>query len=122
MLTILELKEKVDHLNYKLECITKFVCLLNSKTENLGEILGLGKSSKYMKGIGYIGESSNSKNMFVTPIQKIEFKMSGYKLQQLSQHLDQHSNFHTIVSWVCHYFGRRGHIRPYCYKLHGRSS
>lgn len=47
-----------------------------------------------MKEIGYIGESSNSKNIFVTPIQKIKFILSSYKLQQPSKHLDQHSKFH----------------------------
>lgn len=64
------MKEKVGHLNSKLEIMTKYVRMLNSRMENLKEILGVGKSSKDMKRIGYNDEPFNSKNMFVTPIQK----------------------------------------------------
>lgn len=42
MLTISELKEEVNHLTFKLECMTKFVQVLNSGTETLEEIIGVG--------------------------------------------------------------------------------
>lgn len=70
MLTISEMKEKVGHLNSKLEVRTKYGRMLNSRMENLKEILGVGKLSKDMKRIGYNDEPFNSKNMFVTHIQK----------------------------------------------------
>lgn len=70
MLTISELKEEVVHFNSKLDGITKFVRMLNSRTESLSEILGVGKLSKYMNGIGYSRKSPNSKTMFVPYIQK----------------------------------------------------
>lgn len=70
MLTILEFKEEVGHLNSKLEGMIESICMLNYGTENLKEVLGVGNSLKDIKGIGYNGESSNSKNMFLTPIQK----------------------------------------------------
>lgn len=70
MVTILELKEKVRHLISKHNVMNKFVRMLNFGTESLDEILGMGKSSIDMWGIGYTGQSSNSKNMIQTPIQK----------------------------------------------------
>lgn len=51
MAIILEFKE-VDHFNSKLEGMTKLVRILNFGTDTLEEILGIGKKSKYMKGIG----------------------------------------------------------------------
>lgn len=66
----------------------KFVHMLSSRTKSLEEILGVGKSSKTMKGNGYTSKPFNSKTMFVTPTQKIEFIMYGYKLQQPTKHLD----------------------------------
>lgn len=76
------------------------------------------KMSKDMKGIGYNSESSNSKIMFVVHVKKIEFIMSGYK----SQHPNQCPKVHAIISWVCHCFTPRGHIRHYCFQIYGRSS
>lgn len=68
MLTISELKEEVKHFNSKLNGISKSICMSNSGTGSLDEIPGAGKSSKDTKLIGYIGEPSNSKTMFITPI------------------------------------------------------
>lgn len=68
MLTISNLKEEVIPLNYKLDGMTKDVRMLHSETESHNEILGVGKLSKDMKGIGYSGESPNSKTVFVPPI------------------------------------------------------
>lgn len=56
MLTISKLKEEVDHMNSKLEGMSKSIRMLNSGTDDLEKILGMGKSSKYMKGFGYTGE------------------------------------------------------------------
>lgn len=54
MINVSELKKEVDHLNYILNGITKYVCILNSRDENIDVILGMGKLLKEMKGIGYI--------------------------------------------------------------------
>lgn len=48
---ISNLKEEVDHLNYKLEGMTKSIRMLNYGSETLGEILGVGKTVVDMKGI-----------------------------------------------------------------------
>lgn len=49
MLTISKLNEEINHLNSKLEGKMKFICMLNSRTENLVEILCVDKLSKYKK-------------------------------------------------------------------------
>lgn len=108
--TISELKEEIDHINSKHEGITKFVCMMNSKTETLSKILGVGKISKQMKGIGCNHEPSNSKNMFVPPFKKTEFIMLDYKSQHTVKHCNQDSNTYAKVCWVCHYCGCQGHI------------
>lgn len=54
MINVSELNKEVDHLNYILNGITKYVCILNSRDENIDVILGMGKLLKEMKGIGYI--------------------------------------------------------------------
>lgn len=66
MLTFSKLKKEIYHLNSKHYGITTFVCMLNYGTNSLDETLGVGKSSKDMKGIGYTGKSSNSQSMFIT--------------------------------------------------------
>lgn len=97
MTTISELKEEIDHLNSKHEGITKFVCMMNSKTETLSKILGVGKMSKQMKGIGCNHESSNSKNMFVPLFKKTEFIMPDYKSQHPFKHRNQYSNTYASL-------------------------
>jgi hypothetical protein len=46
-----------------------------------------------------------------------------YPIPQLMQHHKSHSlerkHKKRPKSWVCHHCGRKGHIRPYCFKLHG---
>lgn len=122
MTTITYLKEEIEHLNSKLEGMTKYVRMVNSRTENLKEILREWKTSKDMKGIGYTYGSFHSKNMFVEPIKKTEFIISSFMSQNLVKHRDQHHNVHSISSCVYHYCGLQGHIWPYCYRLYDRLS
>lgn len=49
MLTITELKQEVRHLNYKLEGLTKYVCVLSFGVDNIDTILSVGKPTKNMK-------------------------------------------------------------------------
>lgn len=57
MLTILELKKEVGHLNFKLDGMIKYLRVLNSRTKILKEILGVRNSSKDMKVMEYTRES-----------------------------------------------------------------
>lgn len=80
--TISELKEEVYHLNSKLVGMKKFVCMLNFGYETLDAILGIGKTTKYMKGIEFDYSSLNTKYKFVPPVKRTELIMSNY----MSQH------------------------------------
>lgn len=80
--------------------MTKFVSMLNPGIETLDEILGVGKISRDVKGIGYTYESSYSKNMFICPVKKNIFIMSDYKSQHLVKHHNQLSNVYARASWV----------------------
>lgn len=110
MTTISNLKEEVGHLNFKLQGMTKFIPMLDFGTETLELIIGVGKTSKYMKGIGSIYKSSNSKNMYFSYVKKIKFIMFDSKSQYLVKNYDHHPNVHTTFSWVCHHCSHQGHI------------
>src|ERR1044072_52551 len=45
--------------------------------------------------------------------------MSDKKSQQVVQHVYTKSQNLKNSTWRCHYCGKHGHIRPYCYRLHG---
>lgn len=64
------MKKEIEHLNFELDKLTKFIYLLNQGAENLDAILGIENPSKKMKGIGYTSESSNPNIMFVSLIRK----------------------------------------------------
>lgn len=61
MLTITELKKEAGNLNYGLDGMNKYMCMLNYGTDNLDVLLSMCKRVKNMKRIGYTGESSNQK-------------------------------------------------------------
>lgn len=115
MATISYSKEEVVPRNSKLEGMTNYTRMLNSRIETLEEILGVGKMSKDVKGIGYNYESSNLYNMFVAHVNNTKFIILEYKSQHHVKYRDHRPNIHGKFSLVCHYYGRRGHIRPYLY-------
>lgn len=102
MPTISGLKKEVEYLNYELDGMTKSTLMLNSEAENLDAILGMGKTSKNIKGIGYTSEFSNPKNVFVSSIRKVKTKMSGKMTQQAIKHYYHHTNDFIRPIWVCH--------------------
>jgi len=59
--------------------------------------------------------------------QNIQFVVDGGTYNPtMSKSMLQHPEEHQIVKkikkshpWVCHYCGRKGHIRPFCFKLYG---
>ena len=127
--TIVDLKKEVGHLNGELEHMTETVRMLNSGTDSLDKILTSGKPAKNMKGLGYTHGASSSQTTFVP--QKQTSQMSR-NLPQPSGNNKSHdiSRYHQFgpnrspvnrPRWVCHYCGRKGHIRPFCYRLYGRN-
>src|SRR4030066_969603 len=77
-----------------------------------------------MKGIGFDYGTVNkeikipTKN-FVPPHKKTEFVMLDHMPQHPVQHLKPQPRNTKKSPWICHYCGRNGQIRPYCYKLYG---
>ncbi|CAJ2641400.1 unnamed protein product [Trifolium pratense] len=145
---IAHLNEEVTELNSHLENLKKHVLRL-FKGSDLDEILEtLPAPSRSKTGIGYEYKNVNrimdynkeGKYMPETskqPSPKMHDRMSPHlaprQQRQVSPHVAPHqqrwqrprfiprprSRYH---SWRCHHCGRKGHIRPYCYKLYGYPS
>ncbi|PNX93845.1 gag-protease polyprotein, partial [Trifolium pratense] len=95
---------------------------LNKADDKLEEILE--KNVRKPKYIGLSYENVNKHRgynpelMYTQPNTTQKHKMS----HRMPQHPQQHpwsKNRRKYHSWRCHYCGRKGHIRPFCYKLHG---
>ena len=50
----------------------------------------------------------------VSPSRKIKVDLKESKLKESTFSKDK---MHGKLAWVCHFFGKSGHIRPNCYKL-----
>ena len=83
-----------------------------------------------MKDIGFDYKSTNqegqnTRKSFVASEGQTEFKKqieyqdSDKKSQHLVQHVHTQVRSLKNVTWRCHFYGRYGHIRPYCCRLYG---
>ncbi|GAU45850.1 hypothetical protein TSUD_371460 [Trifolium subterraneum] len=99
---------KIDELHKKVICLTSDLNEANEEIDNLNvDIVSYENVNKYR---GY-----NPELMYT---QLKESQMSSKMLE----HPKQHHGFRYKTKshpWVCHYCGRKGHIRPFCYKLYG---
>lgn len=66
--------------------MTKSVCMLNSVSETLNEILSVSKIARDMKGFDFDYSSLNKKSKLVPPVKKNEFIMSNYMSQYHIRH------------------------------------
>ena len=57
---------------------------------------------------------SKAKSVDVTPPRKIRVDLKESKPKQSTLSKDKS---HDNLAWVCHFYGKFGHIRPNCYKL-----
>ncbi|GAU24655.1 hypothetical protein TSUD_322630 [Trifolium subterraneum] len=149
MSRIEELQIKVNHLTSDLDEANKEIDLLNvnvgrlrkysemlNKTgdEKLDEILEHHKRRPRFAGISYENvnklKTYNPKLMYTHPKEVPGANMSRKVPQHPMQHhgnsyykrpMKHHGNsyYKKHRPWRCHYCGRKGHIRPFCYKLHG---
>jgi hypothetical protein len=97
--------------------MTKSIRMLNKGTDTLEEILKVGQKSGTMSGLGFVKESSSEFKSSKAEVQKIK-----QKSQPMSQHHGNRRINHQkkkFQRWRCHYCGRFGHIKPFCYRLHG---
>jgi hypothetical protein len=118
------LQEENTLLNSKLENMTKSVRMLNNSSNVLDEILQVGKTSGNMKGIGFDygtmnKEIKNPTKKFVPPKKKTEFVMLDQMPQHPVRHLNPQPRNKKKSPWICHHFGKKGHIRSFCFKLYG---
>lgn len=84
--TINDLEEEVTMLKSKLENMKKSICMLDSGSDMLDEILEVGKMSKNLRGIGFDPISMSKKDTnhpkkFVPPENKTYFQMLDHMLQ-----------------------------------------
>ena len=125
-----ELQEEVFLLESKLEGLNKSLRLLNNGTDALDDLLEASQKGRSKKGIGFDYNSTNEEGQkpkikFVTSEEKSEFvqKNDFQKEVKMSQHVIRHVTPPVRgikqSKWVCHYCGRFGHLRPYCYRLYG---
>jgi hypothetical protein len=97
--------------------MTKKVKMLNNGTNVLDEILMIGKHANDVTGIGYEKNYSNEvpETKFVPAQKKPDMSM-------MWPHPTPHQKpalKGKFVAWKCHYCGKNGHIKPFCYKLYG---
>jgi hypothetical protein len=138
------LKEENDVIqaNAQMEELRKRVSQLNLGTDLLEELLG-GVSSGRQKSIGYNYNALNHHQQNLeTKFLPAEEILDPYTGKMMLQHPTQHPRTYPMVKigegpktfsnrprtpehhgrsrkWICHHCGKRGHIRPFCYKLYG---
>ncbi|KAK2457508.1 putative mitochondrial protein [Trifolium repens] len=118
--TIAGLTDEVAQLNSQLENTMKQIRMLNTGTAVLDEILD-GQEKNKGVGIGFdyrkMKQHKNTEKFI--PAESVYDPTSGKQmLKRPVQHHGSSSN-RRPRRWVCHHCGKRGHIRPYCFKLYG---
>src|SRR4051812_31849231 len=114
--TISELNGEIILLQSKLDQMSKSVKMLNNGTDMLEEILQVGKSSRDMSGIGFVGAKKYVQDSSRT---KPEAEMSKPMSKHVTQHHEKGEMKRKFQRWRCHYCGRFGHIKPFCFRLYG---
>jgi hypothetical protein len=89
----------------------------------LDEILQVGKGAGNLKGICFNYQYQNKQGKtpvtkFIPPERKYEPMMSEQMLQHLAIHQETQTKV-MFLPWKCHYCGKYGHIKPFCYILYG---
>ncbi|WJX55219.1 hypothetical protein P8452_41015 [Trifolium repens] len=141
-------EENVIQVNAQMDDLRKRVSQLNSGADLLEEILDNVPSGK-LRSVGYNYSSLNQyqqdpETKFTSGENVIDPCTGKVMLEHQTRHskaypvpkfaLDSKSSVHqrprSVVHqrpknqrryrrWVCHHCGKRGHIRPFCYKLYG---
>ncbi|KAK2371769.1 gag-protease polyprotein [Trifolium repens] len=133
-------EEKVTQVNVQMDDLRKRVSQLNSGTNLLEEILDNVPSGK-LRSVGYNYSSLNQYQQNPeTKFTSAEDVLDPCTGKQMLKHHVQHSKAYHVPKfaldskppvhqrpknqrryrrWVCHHCGKRGHIRPFCYKLYG---
>ncbi|GAU37844.1 hypothetical protein TSUD_57040 [Trifolium subterraneum] len=115
-----EANEEIDKLNVDIGRLRKYSEMLNKTGDDtLEEILEKNVRRPKFTGISY--ENVNKHIVYNPELMYTQPKESQMSSKMLPHH-KQHPGFRYKTKshlWVCHYCGRKGHIRPFCYKLYG---
>ena len=114
--TISHLEGEVLMLNSKLDQMTKSVKMLTNGTDKLEEILQAGQNAGNMSGLGFVAAKKSAVDKKKTRPDK---QMSKQMSQHRTQHQEQRNMKKKYQRWRCHYCGRFGHIKPFCFRLYG---
>jgi hypothetical protein len=121
--TISELNDEVTLLNSKLEHMKKEVIMMHGGTATLEELIETQVPGKRTKGIGYDYKNLNKPKQYDPELKFLPLEGNNRPpmLKQRLPHVQPHPGIRNRKSqpWVCHHCGRKGHIRPFCYKLYG---
>ncbi|KAK2382715.1 hypothetical protein QL285_070232 [Trifolium repens] len=111
------LQNEVKLLSSNLENMTMSVRMLNPGIKKLDEILRIRNHANDPTEVGY-GKIYNNETLesnFV-PAQ------NGSEFEVMLPHPTPHQKLahrRMFTSWKCHYCGKNGHIKPFCYTLYG---
>ncbi|KAK2392554.1 gag-protease polyprotein [Trifolium repens] len=133
-------EEKVIQVNVQIDDLRKRVSQLNSGTNLLEEILDNVPSGN-LRSIGYNYSSLNQYQQDPeTKFTSAEDVFDPCTGKKMLKHPTQHSKAYPVPKfaldptphvhnrpksqrryrrWVCHHCGKKGHIRPFCFKLYG---
>ena len=114
---VVSLESEVKVLSTNLKNMTKSVKMLNTGTDMLDEILKVGKHAGDSSGVGFKNKhhSKNTNTKFV-PAQK---KPDPGRMWTHHTPHQRPAGKEKFNAWRCHYCGKNGHIKPFCYKLYG---
>ena len=91
----------------------KSVKMLNLVSKNLDQILSSGQSCSNWCGLGF-----NSSVKSISQPNEIKFVPTTVSIKSdLLVQIKAVSSSIKTNNWVCHFYGKKGHIRPFCYAL-----
>ncbi|GAU46879.1 hypothetical protein TSUD_25960 [Trifolium subterraneum] len=118
---ISELSDEVTQLNSKLEHMKMEVVMMHGSTTALDGILDKQIPGKRTKVIGYDYRALNKHKQYDPELKFMppDVNNGSSMPRKMSPHPKQNLRNNKSQPWICHYCGRKGHIRPLCYKLYG---
>ncbi|WJX67153.1 hypothetical protein P8452_51646 [Trifolium repens] len=138
----LKAEKELTQANADMEELKKRVNQLNCGANLLEEILD-GVPTTHLKSIGYnytaLNQHQQNKNTKFLPADEVIDPYTGERMLQppaphsktypyvrIGQNSRSGPNNHRAPGhhgrsrkWVCHHCGKKGHIRPFCFRLHG---
>ncbi|KAK2403194.1 gag-protease polyprotein [Trifolium repens] len=113
---VTNLEDEVKQVTSNLEIMTKSVRMLGTGTKKLNEILSIRNHANDPTGVGceVIYNNETMESNFVPAQNRSDLKM----LPHPAPH-QKPVNKRRSTSLKCHYCGKYGHIKSFCYKLYG---